>query len=54
MFLRDGIGMGMDAFPPLEGDGYDGDIDGAGYADPRPDLDCSFNARLRMGGQYRT
>jgi hypothetical protein len=38
--------MGVDALPPLETDGDDGDIDRVRYACPGTYLDGSFYARL--------
>jgi hypothetical protein len=51
MFLRDGVGVRVDAFAPLQAYGDDGDIDRAGDSDTRPYFDRSFNARLHMSAR---
>lgn len=38
--------MRMNAFPPLESDRDDGDVDGTGYPDAGTDFDGSLNTRL--------
>ena len=46
MFLGYRVGMGMDTLSPLQSDGDEGHIDGAGDANARAYFDSPFNTRL--------